>query len=88
MFVAKLIGEADGHTVSREFEDKANAIQWAQGAGLAEYDDQMARGEVWSQSELVWNKSHLQGQDQRERSERRDATRFLARLNLSDKGRR
>jgi len=45
-FKATLIGETDGHTVSREFTEAEAAIKWLQGAGLSDFDDQMARGEV------------------------------------------
>lgn len=36
MLVARLSGEADSYVVSREFEQKAAAIAWLQGAGLAD----------------------------------------------------
>jgi hypothetical protein len=35
-YVAKLIGESDGHVVSREFDDVPSATAWLQGEGLAE----------------------------------------------------
>ena len=82
MFVGKLIGEADGHFISREFEHEGAAIQWAQGAGLLDFEDQTARGEVWNGSSLLWTRSNLQTQEHRERNRRREATRFLAKLNI------
>lgn len=88
VYVAKLIGEEDGYAVERQFQDRDAAVQWAQGAGLSEYQDQSARGEVWREGDLVWSKSRLQTEEHRERNARRDATRFLAKLNLSDKGKR
>jgi hypothetical protein len=88
MFIGKLIGEADGYVVSREFEHEASAIQWAEGAGLKDFEDQTATGEVWNGANIVWARSNLQTQEQRERNRRREATRFLAKLNFSDKGRR
>jgi hypothetical protein len=86
MFTAKLIGESDGHVVSREFGDEGRAIQWSQGAGLSDFDDQTARGEVWKDGEIVWTRSHLQTRENRERNEKRDAHLLLARLGLTDKG--
>jgi hypothetical protein len=47
-FVARLTGESDGYSVSREFADVPSAKAWLQGEGLAEFDDQAARGEVCS----------------------------------------
>ena len=86
MFVAKLIGESDGHEVSREFAEEGRAIEWLKGAGLVDFEDQTARGEVSKDGKVVWTKSHLQTAESRARSEKRDATRFLAGLNLTDKG--
>jgi hypothetical protein len=88
MFTAKLIGEADGHVVSKEFAEESAAIRWTQSAGLRDFDDQTARAEVWSATGIVWTRSGLQGVDQQDRQARRDAVRLLAKLNLSDKGRR
>jgi hypothetical protein len=88
MIVAKLIGESDGHVVSREFGDVGRAIQWSQGAGLADFGDQTARGEVWRDGEVIWTRSRLQTSEHREKNEKRDAHRFLARLGITDKGRR
>jgi hypothetical protein len=88
MFVARLTGEADGYVVSREFEQEGAAISWLQGAGLADFEDQTARGEVWNGKSVVWARSNLQTREQRDRNARREATRFLASLNLSDKGKR
>lgn len=88
MFIAKLTGEADGHVVSREFEQEGAAISWLVGAGLADFEDQTARGEVWNGNTVVWARLNLQTREQRDRNARREAARFLAKLNLSDKGRR
>ena len=87
-YIAKLTGETDAHTVSREFDHEANAISWLRGPGLAEFDDQEARGEIFDASgRLVWTKPHLRTSDHAERESRRDAERFLARLNLAPKKR-
>ena len=88
MIVAKLIGESDGHVVSREFDDEGRAIQWLQGLGLADFDDQTARGEVWRDGEVIWTRSHLETSEHREKNKKRDAQRLLARLGITDKGRR
>jgi hypothetical protein len=85
LIVAKLTGESDSHEVSREFADVAHAIQWLQGAGLADFDDQTAHGEVSKDGEIVWAKSRLQTSESRARNEKRDATRLLASLNLTDR---
>jgi hypothetical protein len=85
MIVAKLIGESDGHEESREFADVDRAKQWAQGAGLADFDDQLARGEVWKDGDIVWTKSHLQTPENRQRDEKRDAHFQLAQLGITDK---
>jgi hypothetical protein len=47
-YVARLIGETDGYTVSHEFGDLRSAVAWLQGDGLAEFDDQAACGDVCS----------------------------------------
>ena len=52
MFIAKLTGEADSHVVSREFEQERAAISWLVGVGLADFEDQTARGEVWNGNTL------------------------------------
>jgi hypothetical protein len=85
MIVAKLIGESDGHEVTRTFADVDRAKLWAQGAGLIDFDDQMARGEVWRDGDIVWTKSHLQTPENREKNEKRDAHFFLSQLGLTDK---
>jgi hypothetical protein len=74
MIVARLIGESDGYEVRHEFADEGRAIQWLQGAGLAEFDDQTARGEVSKDGAVVWAKSNLQTPEIRARNEKRDAT--------------
>jgi hypothetical protein len=43
-FLAKVTGESDGYTVSREFAEKHEAIAWVQKGGLSEFEDQTARG--------------------------------------------
>jgi uncharacterized protein (DUF1684 family) len=86
MIVAKLIGESDGYEVSRTFADQRSAIQWLQGAGLADFEDQTARGEASKDGKVVWTRSHLQTPESRARNEKRDAIRMLAGLNLIDKG--
>jgi len=88
MFVARLTGEADGYVISREFEHEGAAIAWLQREGLVQFEDQTARGEVWKGNTVVWARSNLQTREQRDRNARREAIRLLARLNLSDKGRR
>lgn len=88
MFKATLIGELDGYVVVREFSDRSAAVRWACGEGLKDFEDQTARGVVVEGHVTVWERSHLQTAEQRQRNEQRDATRFLASLNLTDKGRR
>jgi hypothetical protein len=88
MLLAKLIGESDGYTVERHFDDEGRAVAWIKGSGLSEFDDQTARGEIWDGSQMVWHVSGLETSESRERNERRDAVRLLAQLNLTDKGRR
>ena len=59
-FVAKLTGEADSRSVSREFLSKASAIEWVLGDGLAEFDDQHAIGEVLdADGRIVWREPAL-----------------------------
>ena len=83
MVTPKLIGEADGHIVSREFHDEGDAIRWLNGAGLVEFEDQTALGEVWIGGKLVWTRAHLQTPDSKERERIRYATRWLASQNLT-----
>jgi hypothetical protein len=85
MIVAKLIGESDGHEERREFADVDRAKQWAQGAGLADFDNQLVRGEVWKDGEIVWTKSNLRTPENRQKNEKRDAYFFLSRLDITDK---
>jgi hypothetical protein len=67
MLTAKLIGEADDHVVARKFTYQAHAIAWIRGAGLADFGDQTARGEVWTDDgKLVWT-ADLQTPENRER---------------------
>ena len=74
---------ADDYTVPREFEDEGRAIQWLIGAGLAEFNDVTARGEVWSGGNLIWNRANLQTRENRESDRVRHATRWLAGLNIT-----
>jgi hypothetical protein len=60
MFIAKLIGEMDGHVISHDFDAERAAIDWIRGAGLADFKDQTVRGEVWSGGQLAWTRSGLQ----------------------------
>ena len=88
-FKAKLRGESDGHTVVRMFDQLPSAIAWLQGAGLAEYDDQTAHGEIQAEDgKVVWAKSHLQTAAQRERNERLDGQRLLASVGWPDIGKK
>lgn len=83
-FIAKLTGESDGFVVTRDFADEVNAIDWLQRGGLADFDDQLARGEVFTEGgTLVWTKSHLQTPEQADRERRLHARRFLASLNIT-----
>ena len=75
-YVAKLVGESDGHSVSRKFGDLASAKAWIQRGGLAEFDDQSAHGEVSLNGDIVWARSHLQTPDQAERDQRVEGHRF------------
>jgi hypothetical protein len=68
---AKLIGESDGYEVSRDFQDEGYAIKRLRGAGLADFGDQTARGEVLLDDKLVWTRANLQTQDSRERDQKR-----------------
>jgi hypothetical protein len=62
-FIAKLIGESDGHTVVRHFDNAASAKAWLQGESLTDFDDQAACGEVHSESGAPSNcKSRQPGQ--------------------------
>jgi hypothetical protein len=88
-YIAKLTGESDDHTVTREFGDGASAKAWLEGAGLAEFDDQTAHGEVRSaDGNIIWQKSHLQTKDRASRNERADWNRFFARHNITPKSKK
>jgi hypothetical protein len=64
-FLAKLTGESDGFIDSREFAEKHEAIHWVQNAGLLKFQDQAARGEVFSSDgSLVWCKGNMMTSDQ------------------------
>jgi hypothetical protein len=57
-YCAKLIGESDEYTVTRYFSHEGDAIKWAQGDGLFEFEDQAARCEIsitakWSGPDLT-----------------------------------
>jgi hypothetical protein len=67
MVLAKLIGEADGHVIARQFAYQSHAIAWIIGVGLADFGDQIARGEVWSDGKLVWSCADLQTPEHQER---------------------
>jgi hypothetical protein len=59
-FLAKVTGEMDGYTVSREFAEKHQAVAWAQKGALSEFEDQPARGEVFSEDgHLEWQRGNL-----------------------------
>ena len=59
-FVAKLVGEADGKSVSQEFENAVEAIAWAEEEGLAGFESQSVNAEVrTSAGEVYWQKSDL-----------------------------
>lgn len=88
-FRAKLTGESDGHTISREFRDMPSAKAWLEGIGWASFDDQSARGEIWSDDgRIIWTKSHLQTRERTEKDRALEGHRFLTRLGITDKGRR
>jgi hypothetical protein len=85
MFIAKLIGEVDGHVISHDFEAERAAIDWIRGGGLAEFKDQTVRGEVWSGGQLAWTRSGLQTPNSSGRAKKRKSPRWLAILGLIDK---
>jgi hypothetical protein len=70
LVTAKLIGESDGYTVSRDFEHEGDAIRWLQRAGLVDFEDQTARGEIWMEGKLFWNRANLQTVEPRERGKK------------------
>lgn len=78
MVTAKLIGQSDGYTVWREFDDEVRAIKWLKGAGLAEFGDQTALGEVWADGKLIWTRANLQTPENRERDRMRYSARWRA----------
>jgi len=85
MIIAKLIGESDGHVVSRQFSDLDQAKRWAQSDGLVDFNDQTARGEAWENGELRWTRANLQTAEQRDRDIRRFAVNKLARWGITQK---
>jgi len=87
-FIARLVGETDGHTETREFTDLARAKAWLQRGGLAAFDDQLAHGEVSENGTLIWAASHLQTPEHAERDSKIEGKRFLTRLGLTDWRRR
>ena len=82
MLIARLVGESDDYVVERRFDSEGQAITWITGAGLSEFDDQTARGEILDGAKIIWTKSSLQNSDSRQREARRNAVRFLAKLNI------
>ena len=90
-YTAKLVGDSDGHTVVRQFDDAARAKAWLQGEGLASFDDQTASGEVRSDAgDIVWRKSDLQATERAERDDRVFWNRLFARvgIDLGKKGKK
>jgi hypothetical protein len=82
-YTAKLVGDSDGHTVVRQFDDVATAKDWLLGQGLADFDDQTACGEVCSAGgDIIWRKSHLQTSERSERDNRVFWNRLFARVNI------
>jgi hypothetical protein len=82
-FIAKLTGELDGSYAAREFNDFVDAQTWLRGEGLREFDDQTARGEIFSANgKAVWFASHLRAVDRADRDRKSAAVRFLSRFNL------
>jgi hypothetical protein len=66
-----------------EWYVNSELIKWLQGAGLAEFKDQAARGEIYSSDgKIVWTKSHLQRAERIQREQRLDGHRLLAKLGL------
>lgn len=85
-YIATLIGEVDGYATVREFKAFASAVAWLQGAGLAEYGDQTARGEVQAgDGQIVWAKSRLETAESRERNKVLEGQRLLAVLGWNAK---
>jgi hypothetical protein len=81
---AKLIGESDGHTVTREFDDERHAIAWLTGAGLVDdFADQSARGETYRDGKLIWQQSGLRSPEQAKHDKLVDAHRLLAKFDLT-----
>jgi hypothetical protein len=74
-FRAKLIGESDNHSVSREFDDLERAKAWGRGDGLRDdFEDQTARLEIYDKDgNEVCRLPNLQTAEQRAREGRRDA---------------
>lgn len=80
-FIAKLTGESDGYFAVREFYDFADAQAWLRGEGLREFDDQIARGEIFLlDGEPVWSASHLRAVDRADRDRKSAAVRFFSSL--------
>jgi hypothetical protein len=85
-YTAKLTGESDGHIEARQFDDFERAKAWLQGEGLADFDDQFARGEILEAGEIKWTKSSLQTSDHAERDGRAFWDRILADLHNRYRG--
>ena len=82
-FTAKLVGEADGYTVAREFDDAARAEAWLKGAGLVEFEDQTACGEIRSEAgDIVWRRSHLQTAESASRENKKFLNDLFARVGV------
>ncbi|UFW50493.1 MULTISPECIES: hypothetical protein [Bradyrhizobium] len=78
MYTAKLIGESDNHIETRQFAEEGAAIRWITGAGLADFSDQTARGEVWRDGQVRWTRGNLQTKENEERDRLAYAARWRA----------
>ena len=82
-FTARLVGESDGHAVTRQFEDQGRAVAWLKGAGLVDFDDQTACGEIRSETgDIVWRRSHLLTATRAAREVTRDLNDLFARVGV------
>lgn len=90
-FLATLVGETDGYEVGPKlFESRDAAVKWCCGLGLADFDDQTARGTVVDGDTglPIWTKSGLQTPDKAQRTGKLEAHRFLASLGFDFNKRR
>ena len=85
IFIAKLIGEIDGHVISHDFEAESAAIDWILDARFADSKDQSVRGEVWSGGQLAWTRSGIETPNSSDRAKKWKSPRWLAMLGLIDK---